>query len=483
MKNKIFFKLKVNIPSLDTYVKHGLPCTSIYESELIIQEDSNREILLKISFEDKEHFGDKILRWNHENDFKLLDKFEIIEIQNEEFSINGDLIDISFSDHKCKGISNSSAYYDTSGLKFIIINLTGIKLIYKNSSHGNSSFYLNPEAFDLIELNYRYTPNHYKENFKLEPQNSSKDFIPFNNISFKPEHHFYNHTSLNTSEIIIKKEPRFLIKYNGASELDIKYHVKLLCLLYSFFSNLKISYSISKIYTKNELIVELKDLKHTEIKKEEGIFYFDFSQNPRNLIENVNVSHLLENFEFASKIIDRFNFALKTEGESRFMILYNILEQIRNEYILKGKLEQEKAGEKPNLKNVIEEYKFKTSKSETDKIIKDKLKELIEIIDDEHKDLFKEEVSQKLKPIKVFSMINQFKSLFNCINIDPQEFGLEFKKIKTLRDVIFHGNPIEEYKVFLDEINKYKHFPKFVGIVILKYFGIEDISKIEKYKY
>ena len=199
------------------------------------------------------------------------------------------------------------------------------------------------------------------------------------------------------------------------------------------------------------------------------------------MIENVDALHLLANYEFATKIVDRYNFALKTEGESRFMILYNVLEQIRNEYILNGKIDHEKVAGKS--KKVIEEYKFKTSKTKTDKIIKDKLYELIEIIDDEHKQLFEAEISQKLKPIKVFSMINQFKSLFDHINISPEEFGLDFLKIKAMRDIIFHGNPIAEKKIYLDEINKYKYLPKFVGLIILKYFGINDISKIEKYKY
>lgn len=322
----------------------------------------------------------------------------------------------------------------------------------------------------------------FDEPYKLEPQNNISDFISFGKISFKPEHHFYSPSKFELDEIKIQKEPRLLIKYSELSENEIKAHVSILCSLFSFYSSHNINYFISKIYTKDKLYIEIRDIVNDDVEYEHGIFRWDFFQNPLNLVINANATHLIENLKSVQRIVMRYNYALKTEGETKFMILYNILEQLRNEYILNRKIEKDKAGNPPNINKVIEEYIFTRGKSATDKFIKEKLSEILEIVDEKHKELFQNEIRFKLTPIKVLSMTNQFKSFFIYIDIEPEKFNLNFLELKTLRDSIFHGKPVHENLKILEEINRYKHLPKFVGTVILKYFGIENLSKINKIK-
>lgn len=476
MKIRTFFEIKINIDELDNFYPSSEKCSKIYLAELIIDYKNNNEIKLKIFFKDEEYLGEKVMNWNHNNDLNLIEYFHVIKVIEPS-----DLIEIEFLKYKCKGIENSTSFYEFN-LKYFTIKLTGIKKIYANSENLPSKIYLNQQSFGLIELNYKY--NHYfhwsDEEYNWKPTNKIKEYIKFGNILFKPEHNFINSTKNYLEKISIKKEPIITIAYNDLQESEIKKNIELICLLYSLYSIENIDYSLSRIYTKDKLHVEIKDVPNSISIDYHGIFRWDFSQNPLNLFINVNASKLLDDCDFFKKIVERYIFSLNTSGESKFMILYNILEQIRNKYILDKKIEIEKAGEKPNLKKVSEEYNFKLSKTKTDKFIKDILENITEIVSDEDKELFKSEIKYKLTPIKVISMINQFKSFFDYIQIVPEEFELDFLELKSLRDSIFHGRPILENLEKLNAVNSYKCLPKFVGTVILKYSGIDDLKKINR---
>jgi hypothetical protein len=477
MENRTFFKLKINIDNLDSFIPFSTKqCSKIYKCELIINDKKDNEIKLKIFFDDKEYLGDKIVSWSHNNDLNIVDYFQAIEIIQPE-----NLLEIDFLNYKYKGMGNSTSYYE-NGLKYFTIKLTGIKKIYNNSENLTSTVYLNQPSFRLIELNYQYNNNFSWENekYKWQPENKIKDYIKFGNIAFKPEHKFYNSTKNHLEKISIRKEPKLSIEYNNLTELEIKNHIELICTLYSFYSLENIDYSISRIYTKDRLHIEIKDVSNNNIKDFHGIFRWDFFQNPLNLLINVNPNLILEDLDFYKKTVERFIYSQKTSGESKFMILYSILEQIRNKYILGKKIEIEKAGEEPNLKKVVEEYSFNLSKTKTDKFIKKTLEGITEIVSECDKELFKKEIKFKLTPIKVVSMINQFQSLFDYLQIEPKDFELDFQELKSLRDSIFHGRPISEDLKKLNKINLYKCLPKFVGTVILKYSGINDIKQIKQ---
>lgn len=476
MKTRTFFELKINIDDLDNFYPIGQNCSKIYQAELIIDDKNNNEIKLKIFFNDNEHLGEKVMNWNHNNDLNLIEYFQVIKVIEPK-----DLLEIDFLNYRCKGMENSTSFYEFN-LKYFTVKLTGIKKIYANSENSPSTIYLNQQSFGLIELNYQY--NHHfhwsTEEYNWKPTNRIKEYVKFGNILFKPEHNFINSTKNHLEKISIRKEPKLTIAYNDLKESEIKKHIELICTLYSFYSVEKIDYSLSRIYTKDKLYIEIKDVSNSISIDYHGIFRWDFSQNPLNLFINVNASQLLEDSYFFKKIVERYIYSLNASGESKFMILYSILEQIRNKYILDKKIEIEKAGEKPNLKKVTEEYNFKLSKTKTDEFIKKILDNISEIVSDEDKELFKNEIKYKLTPIKVISMINQFQSLFYYIQIDPKEFELDFFELKSLRDSIFHGRPINENLEKLNQINQYKCLPKFVGTVILKYSGIDDLKKINR---
>jgi hypothetical protein len=212
------------------------------------------------------------------------------------------------------------------------------------------------------------------------------------------------------------------------------------------------------------------------------MFAWDFHNDPLNLISDIDVKTAIERKDFLMRIIDRYNYALKTDGESKFMVLYSILEQVRNEYILSGKIEKDKAGITPNLKKVKEEFSFKIRSKDVDSAIKEILSKIADIVSDEQREQFLQELPSKIGSIKLLTMTNQFKSLFEYLNISPEAFGLDFRKLLALRNSIFHGRPVSDVQ-YLAEINSYKHLPKFTGVIILNFLGISSFSKYKNRRF
>lgn len=481
----IFFKLKINIPDLDSFVASKTePCAFPYLSELVI--DNKEEIIsIKIFYPDKEYLGEKILHWNSSAEDNLIKRFEVIEILSPH-----EVDEIDLTDSECIGISNSSANYvkfNSNGpeYKFVQIKITGFKIKLKETLNFPSRFYLNSAGFPIVEKNYNYHQGYTLEEipYSWKPKNLIDSFIKFGKIEFKPEHNFYSSTGYDSPSVTIHKEPMLLVKKGDLSEKEISIHVKMICTLLSFYSNVDVESFVSWIYTSDSHYYE-KKIENKNDSSGHGIFMWDFSTNPLNLIVNVDAEHIISNCVFVTDIVTRFNYAIQLTGESKFMILYNVLEQIRVQYTIEGKIDRDENGNISNPKKVIQEYEFNESNAKTDKAIRAALETLIEKVKKEQQDDFKDEISFKVKNIKLMSMANQFKSLFEYTNIDPKICNLDFTKVKKIRNEIFHGNPLDQdLNNYLDKITNNSYFPRFVGIMILKYLGIEDLKNIaKKYK-
>jgi hypothetical protein len=282
----------------------------------------------------------------------------------------------------------ASEKVDEFGRVHFTIRLKGIRLIYEASEAQDSEIYLNHTAFPLIELNYRYSPNFSwkNEEFQFQPLNNIKEFILFNKIKFIPEHNFYVSSKSSEKLVNVKKEPRFRIRHENATADEIRKHAEMLCDLYSFYTNKKVDWQFSRIYADGKLFIELRDTVQEENKFVHGIFIWDFTQNPLNLIRNVDAKRVGENGEVVSRLVERYNYALSANDEVKFLILYSILEELRNYYILAGEIEKERGGTPPNLNRVKEGYRFIHGTGKTNTLIRDALRKISEIVDSEEKE-------------------------------------------------------------------------------------------------
>lgn len=468
---KIFFKFIIDIPDIDKAEPGSQSSAGEHIGELVLGNES--EIFIKIFYDPRENLDRKIMGREADYSFKLLSKFRVVSVESQYKNI----LHIDFSDYEFSGMTSGTS--DESGHVYFTIGLTGIKLIYRAAEEQDSEIYLNGTAFWLIERNYKYHPNFSWRNdsFKWEPKNKVTDPIDFNNIQFIPEHRFY--TITRDKDVSIIKEPRIRIKHKGLSEEEVKAHANLLCDLFSFYSNKEIAWRRSRIYAAGKLFYEVKRVQDEE-NKYAGIFSFDFFQNPLNLIRNVDPVFLFENRERVSKMIERFNYALRLRDETKFMILYGVLEQLRNQYI-EAKLIEIEANGNPN--RAKEEYSFVRKPKEINEAIENAITSLSDLVAPEQRELFRKEAKYKVFGIRVLSMVNQFQSYFDYLKINPEEYDINFLELKSLRDKIFHGRNTDELQSTLRKANWYNHLPRFTGVLMLKFFGIEDLRKIENKPY
>jgi hypothetical protein len=468
------FRLSFDIPNLDEYLSSNIKsCTNSYEAELTIDDDNNHEIELKIFYDSSEYLGHKIMNWEQQTDLNILLKIKISEIISP---VN--LLEVDFS-NSFFDKSSDGAMDKLRNLTILSFSVKNLRKIHHWPENENSTFYLNDTAFRLIECNYNYIMPWpmSEEKFSWQPQNKTQK-QKFGKITFLPEHHFFPKVR-EGQEIKIKKEHRFTVFKGNQSEKEIKEHIELLCTLYSFYCHEVIAPRVSKIYSEGKLYMEINEVPDKMVDFPHGMFLWDFLLNPLNLVNNVNVDKLLSNLKFTSQIVDRFIYALKISGESKFMVLYSILEQLRNFYVDDTKANSNNiCGNNSNVE-VREEYQFNCSKTKVDYQIKNVLKSLSEMVIEEEKDEFIKNIASKVPFVKLKSMRDQFASFFSHIGINPSEFEIDFTETQKLRNEIFHGKKVTN-KELLDKFNKPKHLPKLTGMVILKYFGIQDLEKIKR---
>jgi hypothetical protein len=396
---------RINIPGLDKHDPDAQKSGFEHEAELVFE--TNHDCYIKIFFDPKESLDRKVMSCEPSYSYTLLSKFIVTEV-----IAPSRLKHIDFCNYEHKGMASEKV--DEFGRVHFTIRLKGIRLIYEASEAQDSEIYLNHTAFPLIELNYRYSPNFSwkNEKFQFQPLNNIKEFIVFNKIEFIPEHNFYVSTKSSEKLVNVKKGPRFRIRHENATADQVQKHAEMLCVLYSFYTNKKVDWEFPRIYAEGKLFVELRDTAWEENKFPHGVFIWDFAQNPLNLICNVDAKRVVENGGVVSRLVERYNYALSANDEVKFLILYSILEELRNYYILAGEIEKKRAGTPPNLNRVKEEYKFIHGTDKTNAQIRDILRKVSEMVHPSEKELFDSEISLKVSGIRIMSMTKQFESYF-----------------------------------------------------------------------
>jgi hypothetical protein len=464
------FKLKINIPNLEDFnVLSEESLSGEYNGELVIKNTNVKPtIVLKIIYPREEDLFRTLYQWMINNDYKILKHIQIIEINKPS-----SLVDLIFGDEKILSwkISDSKVY----GNSYSQIEFTIPSVIKKYRSKENEDVicYLNDKAYRLIDPNYRYNLNFPAENesFNWTPSNLITDFISIHDFKFIPEFRF-KHSDNQKFEIVITKNPRFKIAYSEQGYLEIRKRIRLICSLYSFYSQSVIDYDILRITTKDFLYVEVKSIDQDNSVHPYGIFSTDLNMNPVNLLGILNWQILIENSSTINKIIKQYILSYKMSGESRFMLLFSVLEQVRKLTIANS------------VKRKREEYKFITKNAKAkNSIIKDGLELIKQKIAPEHQNIFENNYNNMIGAIKYINMSNKFDDFFKIQDINPKDFGIDFNKLIRMRNLIFHGEILSsnEDVIFIEKINKGTKFPKFVGLSLLKYMGLKEFPKSCKY--
>lgn len=258
-------------------------------------------------------------------------------------------------------------------------------------------------------------------------------------LSYK---YFLNETG--KSDIHIVRLPALTVRAPGwKTDEEIRDYGHLICLMMSLFWNKFIDFYLARIRinpndekTKPE-IKERIEFSYTEIQP--GDLLYDTCGSNGNtffhFLESVPYPKVLECRELLEDITSRIVKSRYADPTSEFMLLYNVIEKIRNFHIRKA----EEKGEP----FIVEEFSFILSKRKSNLFIQKKLQEIAEIVQEKDKELYLEKTLQKVSFIRKTGLKDQFDSLLSYLGLSPADYKTDLISLVYIRNQIYHGNFIE----------------------------------------
>lgn len=389
----------------------------------------------------------------------------------------GDLIENIFPDDPSfKGFINldiailTKFGFSLSDRQDITIGLNGVIISKPQREQHDSIFSLSTNSHHLIERGYSINDFEFssRNEFSWIPKLNKSFPIVFGDVTFTLEHNFTLPEGSRGPEVIIKKHPVLRITGKGLdTEIHCK-HARAICTLLSLFLNDNIDFNYSKVSglnTSDFLYWSKSNLP--QIEKKRGNFSHLFHYDWINWIQNFDTHKAVQEEAFLRHIVPRFNLAMASKGETRFMLLYNVLELIRNKTI-------DSLKENTRSSNRL---RLVQGKEKVERKIKHQLKALQNLIAQEDKEIFLSSLDGKAAQILYIPMNSQFDDFMKTLGLTADNYGVNFKELISLRNEIFHGalTSIQSHEV--SEINKLARFPTLVFCCLLRFFGFKNVPQ------
>jgi hypothetical protein len=231
---------------------------------------------------------------------------------------------------------------------------------------------------------------------------------------------------------------------NSLTDIELIEKGNLICTLMSLYWEKTIDFFIAYVRVNNKKYYRtLKKYKYSNHATYENI---EFSLKSRyetvyDFFESLDSTKIIDCRNLLTEIIPRIIKTKIVDEISEFMLLYNVIEKIRN-YCLINPIK----GDKLVLR---EEFRFTLGSTATKKFISNKIKEIHEIVDESDIDDFLAKASDKVTFIRKTGLIDQFDSLVTYLELDPKLYSLDFISLITIRSNIYHGKaPQEDVKPY-----------------------------------
>lgn len=329
--------------------------------------------------------------------------------------------------------------------KPIVLTIDNLDLLTQNRQNGDGIFQLTENALQHIDeyIHYGQLANQdYNDPFISINKNKK---ITFGNIELKLSfEHDYGKSSKYKFEIYRDAFLTINDQYNSLSEKEIIEHGNLICILLSFYWEKPIDFFIAHIRLNNYpnyFTRQKYNYSNHYIDETSEHFLKSRYETVYDFIESLNYSKTLNCSLLLKEIVFRINKAKNIDEISEFMLLYNVIEKIRN-FCLENPLNEVKL-------EIREEFKFTISKSSTKKYIEEKIKQIVEIVDESNSKEFLNLANEKVSSIKKTSLINQFYSLMSYFELNKNTYDLDFENLIKIRNNIYHGkDPKQDIKPF-----------------------------------
>lgn len=376
------------------------------------------------------------------------------------------------------------------------INLSNsrvIRMIYSSSAVNKLSLEISEAKFDYIR--YKRKTN-IKEHFfflskaaqilaptistKFDAKgiwqdNTEREIIHFKEHQLELANEYFpiQHFSENSEQLTLQRAPRLKILTEEKDFDEIEKTGKIVCLLMSFYLADEVDYSTYIFNQPDRLSVCVRIVNLERNRKSTHRLTTNY-KSFKDFVESIqDTQQIYEEYDWWEKNIQKLITASRLDGESKFMLLYNILEQSFLYLKTIGKIstnssktyfpgiEKKMKDVKALARGLVESIKLYIPSTGTEDIKNfeqqnQKISFLRQIITDNSKNVSRDKIQLLLKKL----------------SIEDKDFDNELvKKIVALRDDIIHGNkdiPI----VALTPINT--ELFKLANLVLLKLLNINN---------
>ncbi|HET6558027.1 MAG TPA: hypothetical protein VFG54_11980 [Prolixibacteraceae bacterium] len=405
-----------------------------YDSKLIYNQRNPEYLQLTIYYKQSDYLFEK---------FELLQKngISILSLIKPKINIHQwehpDIL--IFSQSNIVEIQDSPFWEHNK--KPVIITIDNAEILLNGRYVGDGRFKLTKNVFQHLDEYVIYGGlgrHRWDDKFIEKDVNRETTFGPINFIlSFE---HFYEQKYSKQNIYILRDA--YLTLTDSTEKLTDNELIQIgksLCLLMSFYWGKPIDFFIANIrvnnienYRTREILKyadHFIDDSHDFLLKKKFKTFYDFA-------ESVDYGKFIANSDILFEIIPRILKTKNVDEISSFMVLYNIIEKIRNYY-----LTSPSDGKQFTIK---EEFDFKLSKKKTNEYIKNKIKEIIEIVVDTDAEEFENKASDKVTFIRKTGLKDQFDSLLTYLELEPKSYDIDFVNLINIRNNIYHGKLPEE---------------------------------------
>lgn len=422
-----------------------------FHSHLYLDEN---KIEIKVLLKDCEDFSRKYMMWfSNQNDSEIISNY----VTAKTFKNDKELIDISLSNSKV--LSLGSEQYDEVGHLYFTIVIDKI-ILYKKAVKIEKEYakiYLNQDGFDLVKNFYSlFTGFGNDGKVDIGRMRGMSNFYKLGKSKFRPEFEFNVSDSKDDRSPKIEKIPILKFYFDiGTTDEDIILYFSIACKICSFYLGNNIEFDRAVI-CREEYRVIFRNTLQTKFAL--NVSSLNWLLNVRGIEVFLKLNwdkKFLSNRDKLSEAITNYTHARLLDTNSRFMLLYSVIE------ICMG-------GNKPIAK------KFELAVAAKQK--KEFYKNAFEIIKKTiHKKDFadfekKWNVAQEkllYKPMK--SPLDKFLKS-NKINTEILEISLD--DMMRIRNNIFHGSVDPEMTEMIKKANV--ELFRITPILILNILGIKQ---------
>ncbi len=447
---KDYYRLDIEFPDVD-FNKYYIKChevSQIHHAHLFAKEN---EIELRIFYDDKTYFGEKISMWSQQIGWTKFGSF--IEVSN--ISKNDRLLKIDLSESKLCCIQNSSANYDGK-TKYVVIKLDSVKFYWNSVKEkvNTAEFYLADVGFRVVEPFYS-TLFGFDGKFNIGRMNGMNVFYTLGKSKFRPEFNTFSKDDKSNRDATVVKEPKIQFKYTKpVTEAESLFYGDVVCHLASFYHHIKIEYSLRRIHLPEHTITikRIEEKNYFDTKGSLWGFnnYWDFHK----FLKSDWQKGTLKNYKLLSKAIELFNQALLVDSNSEYLIRYNIIEICNN------------------LKQEREKFNFVLKGKEKKKKFTGALELLLETINVSEQIQFKNKWTSLSGKLEYKPMTSPLVKFLESQKFNVSEFPISVGELKELRDNITHGSIDKIDREQLQKANQFLY--RINGILILNLIGVKE---------